>query len=625
MKWSFPSNNYGQVNGIADSGIETFQGTPLKSLSREICQNSLDASIGETATVEFSCFQLDAESLPGINDLQQACTSAHAHWKSNNSDRATRFFTKALSVLNKPQIPVLRISDYNTTGLRGSKEEYNSPWSNLIKSSGASDKGGSSGGSFGIGKWAPFACSQLHTVFYSTLDVDQEVASQGVARLASFKNDDGETTQGIGYYGEEHNTPYFDVMDLQPGYSRKACGTGTDIYIAGFAFADDEWKDEIIVSALEGFLYAFLNDKLIVKVNDFVLKKETLPQAMEIYKAFYEKTNRASEHADEYYEVLTCDATQQFSNENYRNMGRLELSLLIKEGYHNKVAMIRKMGMKIFEQGGNPHAVPFAGVLYVNGEAIDSFLRKLENPAHTAWEDARYTEDPSYARKIKSEIHKFIKDSVRSLQVDMDTDSVDADVGEYLPDDAEAEGTHDEAKVEVLSDMAKEVEKKVSAPKSSKNSNTEEAQGEDGTFETGGDTETTGGFVHGGGHHHEDPPDPSPEKDGEQPAKGKRVMPIPAAKSRIFCLNKATGEYTLIFEPKTSACNAEIEVFQSAESGSYPVDITSVLIPGQKDTAFEGNQIKGLTFEKGKALRIRFSIDYNDYCSMEVNGYGTQN
>ena len=34
--WNFPSNNYGQIFGIADSGVETFNGTPIKSLAREI-------------------------------------------------------------------------------------------------------------------------------------------------------------------------------------------------------------------------------------------------------------------------------------------------------------------------------------------------------------------------------------------------------------------------------------------------------------------------------------------------------------------------------------------------------------------------------------------------------------
>ena len=44
-KWNFPSNNHSQIIGIADSGVEMFKGTPIKSLAREICQNSLDARL----------------------------------------------------------------------------------------------------------------------------------------------------------------------------------------------------------------------------------------------------------------------------------------------------------------------------------------------------------------------------------------------------------------------------------------------------------------------------------------------------------------------------------------------------------------------------------------------------
>ena len=59
MRWSFPSNNNGDVNGISNSGVETFQGTPLKSLAREICQNSLDAALDEnTVTVDSSLLNL---------------------------------------------------------------------------------------------------------------------------------------------------------------------------------------------------------------------------------------------------------------------------------------------------------------------------------------------------------------------------------------------------------------------------------------------------------------------------------------------------------------------------------------------------------------------------------------
>ena len=56
--WYFPSNDHGENKGINDSGVATFRGTPLKSLAREICQNSLDAATDKTVRVDFSNFEI---------------------------------------------------------------------------------------------------------------------------------------------------------------------------------------------------------------------------------------------------------------------------------------------------------------------------------------------------------------------------------------------------------------------------------------------------------------------------------------------------------------------------------------------------------------------------------------
>ena len=180
QKWNFPSNNYGQIFGIADSGVETFKGTPIKSLAREICQNSLDAALenDEPTRIEFRTFELDPRQIPDYNGLEDALNRALDFWSQQQSTKAKTFFKQALAVMHKPTITCLRISDFNTSGLVGSREEYNSPWCNLTKSSGASDKSGSNGGSFGIGKFAPYACSSLRTVFYSTSDKEGVCASQ---------------------------------------------------------------------------------------------------------------------------------------------------------------------------------------------------------------------------------------------------------------------------------------------------------------------------------------------------------------------------------------------------------------------------------------------------------------
>ena len=81
MKWSFPSNNGGDVNGIGNSGVETFQGAPLKSLAREICQNSLDASNSDKPVeVEFMPFELDKTSFLDSATLMDAFKRSLEFW-----------------------------------------------------------------------------------------------------------------------------------------------------------------------------------------------------------------------------------------------------------------------------------------------------------------------------------------------------------------------------------------------------------------------------------------------------------------------------------------------------------------------------------------------------------------
>ena len=207
--WRFPSNDHGENKGINDSGVSTFRGTPLKSLAREICQNSLDASNGETVLVDFNLFSISSNDIPGKDALKDSFERCLEFWDIQRAKSTRDFFSNALDVISNDDCNILRISDFNTTGLTGSREELNTDWTNLTKSSGASDKKGTAGGSYGIGKFAPFTCSEFSTVFYSTYDVNEEEAYQGVSRIVTFRRNDGETTQGIGYFGNIRNTPVY--------------------------------------------------------------------------------------------------------------------------------------------------------------------------------------------------------------------------------------------------------------------------------------------------------------------------------------------------------------------------------------------------------------------------------
>ena len=88
--------------------------------------------------------------------------------------------------------------------------------------------------------------------------------------------------------------------------------------------------------------------------------------------------------------------------------------------------------------------------------------------------------------------------------------------------------------------------------------------------------------------------------------------------------NKATGEYTIVFTPDSSATDGVLEVFMSAESQNYEASIVTASCSECPDLKFDKNRIMNLVFTEKKALRLNIQLDYHDYCSLEVKAYGNQ-
>lgn len=93
-EWNFPSNNFGNLNGIGEAGIETFRGSPYTSLAREICQNSMDARLNndEPTVVEFACTKIPTNSIPDYNNLRDAFDLCLEFWKEANIKKTVGFF-----------------------------------------------------------------------------------------------------------------------------------------------------------------------------------------------------------------------------------------------------------------------------------------------------------------------------------------------------------------------------------------------------------------------------------------------------------------------------------------------------------------------------------------------------
>lgn len=440
--WNFPLNNDGEETGLNDAGIETFRGKPLESLAREINQNSCDATLkttGKPVEVHFRLCKLPTEKFPDKEVFINILEACKSYWNKNKKTK--QFFEKAIGLMNTDYISVLKISDYNTTGLTGSDKRHGSDWHNLIKSVGTSDKGSTSGGSFGIGKHAPFACSQIRTVFYGTKDYEGRTAFQGVSKLVTHENESNKTTQGTGYYGtKERNAPIDDFNNIDEFFERSEIGT--DIFVMGF-IERKGWENQIIKSVLENFFIAIKDGRLIVKVEDTVINSYTLTNLLN--SLIKEDPECLSE---KYFNAMTSPNTYCFQEDNFEGLGQIKLFLLPEKNYPKRIAMVRDTGMKIYDKGHFHTPLKFAGVMIASGDNMNQFLKSLEPPSHNAWEYQRYEEDPQYARGFIKKLHAWLNEKVRSLSYNEETEEMDIEgLSQYLPDDLEETPLFDSSEV----------------------------------------------------------------------------------------------------------------------------------------------------------------------------------
>lgn len=612
--------------GVSESGIETFRGARYSYLAREICQNSLDAKLdqGKPVTVEFQKIYANNYNVPGYEQLQDALERCLAFWKGRNNKKATDFFRNSCSVINQERISSLRISDFNTIGLTGSDKEYEiTPWQSLVKSSGVSDKGGAAGGSYGIGKSAPFACSEIRTLFYSTYDVEDIIATQGVSRLVSFQDSNGEITQGIGYYGDvARNTALNTVLGIDEAFDRNE-RTGTDIYILGF-MEDNNWKDEMIVSVLEGFLLSIYDESLIVKIEDIVISKETLPLIMNQYKS-------SAKYAYNYYQVLTSEESLVI-NEDFSGLGEIELRVLLAPNLHRKALVTRSTGMKIFDKQNISSTIQFAAVLILKSEKVNQFFRDMESPQHDAWEPDRHP-DRKTAKKRRSELFKLIKEKINELGKNNATDVMDAEgVGEFLPDDVTDLEVQNESGVEeTITDRIKDITIKVVDRVSASKGNakiydltadevaatgdlSEDDEGDGvGRKPTGDPNSSSGGIGTAA----------SANRNENSETEIKKYIEVATASVRLFLTDEKAKQYKLVIMPEKSVKDGYIKISLSGEQSDVEAVIksanlssNSISLECSKGKIFINNMIAKQKFS------VSFVLDYVDNCSMEVRLYG---
>ncbi len=293
LKWHFPPTVGGPEQGFNDSGKEFFTAGILEHVVREIIQNSLDAKDprhpDKPVVVRMSKIELERSAI-NASSLARHVAESLKSTREKNNEKGVRVYQRALKMLKSRKIPVLVAVDENTTGLNDTR------WARLVHEEGTTSKDGpAAGGSFGIGKNAPYAASALGLVCYSTHFPSRHRTEMFIARckLVSHADPDDKNRQlqhvGLGTSEDFDGRRYPPVMGREIHEAFRLKKTGTGIFIVGFKVERD-WEKIVVRSVARNFFAAIHDKKLSVQVGDFEITNETLNDCLEkeSQKAYYE-------------------------------------------------------------------------------------------------------------------------------------------------------------------------------------------------------------------------------------------------------------------------------------------------------------------------------------------------
>ena len=455
--WYFPEDLGGEQKGLNDAGIEFFKSAG--SLARETVQNSGDAHSGgaKPVTVKFHLRKVAKELFPGRTELASVIASAEKTSMSicqtpeQRAANGEAFFAAAKALLSAADVPVLQISDFNTTGLEGSEADQMKGWFRLVRKQGSTSMHGAGGGTFGIGQRAPFAYSDLRTVFYGTKTVDGTTKFIGKCILCTFKDGDDKIRREVGFWGTKKETgygvnPLSDLSALEKIFRREA--PGTDLFIAGFRRPD--WVDDVLHSVFRNFFAAILHEKLIVEFDDDYtpfsrrVSKANLLDEIEALSTHIEQSERTTAEKRELSLELTATkfyiaALQEPhggapNKKTLSKLGDVSLYLKLDDQGPSRVAHMRRPRILVFDRVLRAGFRGYAAVFICDNDKGNKLLAELEDPAHQKWERQR----KSGGAALVQELNSFIRDELQAVAGSQDNDAQEIpDLGKYLPADSD--------------------------------------------------------------------------------------------------------------------------------------------------------------------------------------------
>ena len=617
IRYEFGSTNGGDETGFNDPVSTAYKGNISYYLARESLQNVIDArdpKSDKPAVAVFSLVKVPISVIPDLNNLEKVFKTCSEYYP-NNTD-CTEFFNRALKkIRERSDLFVLKVSDYNTTGLTGEDTDREGNYYAFMKAVGSSSKFGGSGGSFGLGKGAFFNASAFKTIFVSSC-FNGSCMFQGKLRLVSHKMD-GDIKQGNGSYGNQQQLP-IRKNELIPEFFKRE-EQGTDIYVIDYLNSED-WKDQMIRSVLENFWLSILDNKLEVIIGDIKVNLENLDEKLHEY--FSDDDRDSVEKANPlpfYHAYINATPVEK----SLEVIGESKLWLFQKAGYPKRISMIRKTGM-IIERRKYDFIGGFAGVFVCSDKNGNEILRRMENEQHTTWkkENAKGSKYEDQAKIAAREINIFIKEELEKLRPSNVTDSLTIPGLEnylYLQGDdtnsainsgtlneavdlsSSREGASEIGKTQELQPPAR-VFKSIPAM-----TDTVTAGKKGGTFPIL-ENEGHGGHGNGGGG-----------SDGEGK---KRILITKDIKFRSFAANINNGKYEhhlMVSGPPKKDCEFEVEA--GTDDSFVKLDVTEASDSKGIKYPCEGNIIKKLMFDDEGKIKLKLGFGDNDRYSLRLLVY----
>ncbi|MGS1015062.1 hypothetical protein ACVCL0_04180 [Rhodanobacter sp. UC4450_H17] len=400
--WEFLPNPGREEEGLGHAGIETFKGSPYPGIARECSQNSLDASArrpdgtSEPVHLIFRLLLARSSEIPGLQDLKGTFAVCLKQAKTRNHKKDKEFFERAIRIADRPNIPVLLMEDYGTTGLVGPAVE-GTAFHALVKSSGISQKTDTdAGGSFGIGKNAAFTISSLRTVFYSTCYLDggePAFLAQGKSILVSHDEGSG-PKRSTGYWGNGGYMPVDNTSSLPAWLRRNRIGTT----VASIGFSNEPGWEWLMTESLIRNFFSAIQDGSIrftvqrPDVGPIEIDKDT------VTALFDESEVRAAAESSGTTDDLTFSAAMlealkspvsERSEQTFAPIGTFKMTLLQKDGFPRRLGILRN-GMYIadnLKHFGHPMArfpmsKDFVALLEPANRDTSSQIRDMESPRH---------------------------------------------------------------------------------------------------------------------------------------------------------------------------------------------------------------------------------------------------